>query len=460
MNHKWTLFIFSRGDFKTLERYLNEQAEQGWELEKTGIVAKWKRAERNDLTYCVDLAKPRQDRQDRKEYADFCREGGWELTAFVGNMYVFKSRPGERPIPIQTDPELEKKNYNRYYIRNSILSVVLLAAYLCFFSLLGADALGAFQELSNQWMTDWLGASLYAVLPLWGLWAVWKLADFARATVKGRTGRIGHSPRWVMWANCVMALIFGIGAALLYIGMALEFLFGAKMFSYVVVFLFVWSGVFLWRAFEMEGELFRGERRRYVKLGVSMLLIFALLVAGRIMAPYGQWDTNPYGADDDAMEKYALLEDVPIVRGEDIGLPLSEEMAEYFYLTHEVIPMGELWKLENYYRYPSSGLDATGCETYAAPTVWLAERLVDMKVEQAAQSAYLGAYSHDIGVEMAEVKVSWADEAWYGELHFPIEEKMLSVLIVRIDNQVTYLAAHAPLMTEERLPAIEARLCR
>ena len=87
MKRKWTLFTFSRGDFKTLERYLNEQAERGWELEKTGILARWKRTERTDLTYCVDLAKPRQDRNERKEYADFCREGGWELAAFTGNMY-------------------------------------------------------------------------------------------------------------------------------------------------------------------------------------------------------------------------------------------------------------------------------------------------------------------------------------------------------------------------------------
>ena len=51
MKYKWTLFTFSRGDFKTLERYLNKQAEQGWELEKVGILARWKRTERTDLAY-------------------------------------------------------------------------------------------------------------------------------------------------------------------------------------------------------------------------------------------------------------------------------------------------------------------------------------------------------------------------------------------------------------------------
>ena len=111
MNRKWTLFTFSRGDFKTLERYLNEQAERGWELESVGIFATWKRTERRDLCWCVDLAKPRESREERLAYADLCGEAGWELAALTGQMYLFKSRPGVTPIPIQTDPELERNNY-------------------------------------------------------------------------------------------------------------------------------------------------------------------------------------------------------------------------------------------------------------------------------------------------------------------------------------------------------------
>ncbi len=456
MKHKWTLFTFSRGDFKTLERYLNEQAEKGWELERVGILARWKRTERTDLVYNVDLSNPKQDVNDRKSYADLCTEAGWELTAYANRMYIFKSLPHSYAIPIHTDPELERKNYNRYYIRSTILSVVALAAYLAFWlfisTALGNSMLGDIQEVQGQWMTSWLSVGLNIALPLWAVWAVWKLIDFVRAAIKGRTGSIGESPRWVLWMNCIMALAAGVGAFLFYAGMALEFLLIAKLFSYVVVMLAVYGIVLLFRAFEMEGELFKGERRRYVKLGIAMILVFALLIVGRVLVPYGRWDTNPYSADEEAGENYALLEDVPIVRGEDIGLPLDDDARGYFYLTHELTPVGEHWKLENYYY--GSGLDSTGCETYTAPTVWLAERLVEMKAEKAARSAYLSTYSHDVGVELEKVEIEWADEAWYGELKY----NAVSVLVVRIGKQVTYLSARTELMEKNVLAAIESRL--
>lgn len=458
MKHKWTLFTFSRGDFKAVERYLNEQAEKGWELERTGILARWKRTERTDLAYCVDLANPKQEHEERQEYVELCREGGWELAAFTNRMYIFKSLPGRPLIPVHTDPDLEKKNYNKYYIRNTILGVVALVVYLAFWMLLntalGNSVLGDIQEVQSQWMTSWLSVGLNVALTLWAVWAVWKLIDFACAMVRGKAGSIGNSPRAVLWLNCVMALVAGVGAFFFYVGLALEFLLIAKLFSYVAVMLVLYGLVLLFRAFEIEGELFKGERRRYVKLGVSMLLLFALLVVGRVTAPYGRWDTNPYSADEDAMEKYALLEDVPIVRGEDLGAPLSEELQEYFYLTYEFTPMGKHWKLENY--FSGSGLDSTGCETYIAPTAWQANQLVAMKREQAARSVYLSKYSHDVGLKLSKVEVEWADEAWYGKM----EHGAISVLVVRIGKQVTYLSARTGLMEKEVFAAVGNRLCK
>ena len=176
MEKKWTLFTFSRGDFKTLERYLNEQAEQGWELEKTGILARWKHTERTDLTYCSDLAKPRQSREERLDYTELCAEGGWKLAAFAGGMYIFKSQPGAELIPIHTDPELEKKQYNRYYIWNSILSVLILILYIGFFAgigaALGSDFEGYFGSLKYRSLDNWTFMFLPFAISLWGIWAV------------------------------------------------------------------------------------------------------------------------------------------------------------------------------------------------------------------------------------------------------------------------------------------------
>ena len=58
MKVKWTPFWFMPGDFKAVERYLNRQAAKGWQLEKLGLFARWRRTERNDLRCCVDLAGP------------------------------------------------------------------------------------------------------------------------------------------------------------------------------------------------------------------------------------------------------------------------------------------------------------------------------------------------------------------------------------------------------------------
>lgn len=460
MEKKWTLFTFSRGDFKTLERYLNEQAEQGWELDKTGILARWKRTERTDLCYCVDLAKPRQDREERLDYVEFCREGGWELTAFAGGMYIFKSLPGAELVPIHTDSELEKKQYNRYYICNTILSVLFLALYLGFWIFMSA-ALGryteeAVAELRFELMTRWVMAGFIPALPIWAVWALWKIADFIRAAVWSRTGEIGQSPRWVLWLNCVLSFLAGVGGVLFLLGDVLEILLIADMNSYVLILAVIWGVVSLYRALAIEKELFKRERRRYVAAGVGLIVVFALLILGRIATPYGRWDTNPYSVNKDAMEKYALLEDVPIVRGEDLGAPLNEELQEYFYLTYELTPMGEHWKLENYYR--GNGLDAAGCETYIAPTTGMAKRLTALKVKEAERSAYLGKYPHDMAVEMERIDLSWADETWYGERQF--EDGTLSVLVVRVGKQVTYQAAHTPLLAEDWIGVIEDRLCK
>ena len=57
---------------------------------------------------------------------------------------------------------------------------------------------------------------------------------------------------------------------------------------------------------------------------------------------------------------------------------------------------------------------------------------------------------------MAPVDLPWADEVWYGQW----TEGKLYVLVVRVGRQVTRLSSWEPLMTEEALAAIEARVTR
>lgn len=460
MEKKWTLFTFSRGDFKTLERYLNEQVEQGWELEKTGILARWKRTERTDLTYCIDLAKPRQSREERLDYTELCAEGGWKLAAFTGGMYIFKSQPGAELIPIHTDPELEKKQYNRYYIWNSILSVLILILYIGFFAGIGA-ALGSdfewyIRSLNYRSLDNWTFMFLPFSISLWGIWAVWKLADFVRVILRGWTGSVGRSPRWVMWLNNIMAFAAGVGAAILLVGYTLETLLEGEFEIYLYILCLVWGGVLLYRAIEIEKELFKHERRRHIVGGVVCLICFALLVVGRVTFRPGNWSTSDYSMDrEKGMVVYGQTLDLSLVHGEDLGIMFEPEKGENVNISHKVISSGDRWELNYLYGREKSGHGYlnVGSETIECFTEKRAEKLADAL----AHGYGLKRYAPWPEQGLSRVEIEWADEAWHGACY---EEGAIDILVLRVGEQVTRMIYPADLMSTENLESIRAELMR
>lgn len=463
MKKKWTLFTFSRGDFKALEQYLNEQADRGWELEKTGIFAKWKRTQRTGLRYCVDLAKPKQDREDRLDYVEFCREGGWELVAFTGQMYIFKSLPGAGLIPVQTDPELERKQYNKYYIWNTILSVAVLALYFGFWLAVGS-ALGGnwgegLAELRNQWMTSWIAAGFLCGLPFWGVWAVWKLIDFGRAVVKGRTGTLGRSPRWVLWLNNILAFAAGIGAVFFFLGDILDLLAGEELNITILIFLFIWGGTLLYQALSIEKELFKGERRRHIVGGAALIAAFALLIVGRVVSPCGEWSISMFSMDKEkGVEVYEQTHARPLVHGEDVGIAFEPENGEAVYITGEMTPMGETWEL--FYVYGDEKTDfrllKLGCATTKCFTEGSAKLLLGMLADTPETDHY---YSVWPVKGLTRVEIEWADEAWYGTI--PAENgEDISVLALRVGKRVARMVYPADLMSEENLEIIRGELSK
>lgn len=458
MKRKLTLFTFSRGDFKSLEHYLNEQAEKGWELEKTGILARWKRTERTDLTYSVDLAKPKQDREDRLDYMELCREAGWELTALTGQMYIFKSQPGAELVPIHTDPELERKQYNKYYIRNTILGVVFLMLYFGFWlalgSAMGSNWVAALSELKDGWLISWVAVGILCAMPFWGVWSVWKLIDFIRATVKGRTGTIGESPRWVMWLNNILAFAAGIGAILFFAGDILELLLAEKVNITILILLLIWGGALLYQALAIEKELFRRERRRYIAVGIGALVMFAVLIAGRLLLPYGVWSTHWFSSDKEtAAEIYEQSFQHPLVHGEDVGLSLEED--ETVRISRQYLPIGECWQLEYYYNEEKNprGFTGVGSYTVASPFEWLAGETVRALAEGLEKNR------HDPWPAdgLKPIKLSWADEAWYGEVHHE-DEARIAILVLRAGKRVTRLTFPADLLSGENQSIIRAEL--
>ena len=461
---KWTIFHFSAGDFKSVEGYLNRQAAKGWELERVGLlVGKWRRTERDDLTWCVDLAKPRQERDEQEEYLALCREGGWELAAVSNGMYLFKSAAGENPAPVQTDRELERRNYNRYYIREIILNIIVVAAFLAFYALMfrstGMDWQRNLTAMGYSWLESWTLCAAGVGIPVIGVCALWRMLAFCAALIRGRDGATPVSSKTVMWLNCVAGVLILAAALLVGVGAVLDTALTEKNNVYLLIMLGAYGAVALYRALMVDRELFPRERGEYIKAGAVLLILLAATAVTGWLLPFGQWDSyqSIYKGDHEAvMDRYAQTESVPLVRTEDLGLPLTEEESGgegFFKLTHSITPLGERWEVENHYW--GSGVWLSGCETYLTPTAGQAKWLARNRAEEMAYSAVRSSYDR-FPADMAPVELDWADEAWYGQ--WQGEGRMISVLVLRRGKLVARLSASVPLMTEELLPVIRARL--
>ena len=99
-------------DAKALEAELNRRAARGWALQwfLAGLAC-FRRTERRDLKYCVELLPPREHtddwRQAREDYLDLCADAGWDLIDQTVSFRIFASQPGRDPVPLQTDPALD-----------------------------------------------------------------------------------------------------------------------------------------------------------------------------------------------------------------------------------------------------------------------------------------------------------------------------------------------------------------
>lgn len=454
-NVKHTLFNFCTGDFKGVERYLNEQAARGWKLDRVGLLlGRFVRAERDDLRWCVDLVDGKRQREDTEEYLGLCAEGGWDLVSQTSGMYLFCSRPGLRPTPIQTDPELEKKNYNKYYIKSTILSVLIVAAWIAFYALM-IWAMGGSRGngLERFWLSmryslyeKWITASLLFLLPVWGLTALWKLIDFFAALVRNRNGLC--LPRlWIMWANAIAQAASLIGGVLLVLCAVLDALLTptSAPVSLLIV-LAGWGLYAIYRGFTLERDIFPRERKNSMKLGIICLAAAVLVGVGTAITPFGEWSSYRKG-ETQAETEYAALADKPVVRAEDLG---TAEDRVFYWVLHALTPAGERWQVDNYI-----GKYFVGCETYRCPFTGMARALARSKVEEVTTANHsLSSFRDGICVTAMEpLDLDWADEAWYGE-----DDDGCSALVVRVGRNVTCLTSQKKLRTEELLTVIEGRL--
>lgn len=128
-------FLF---DYQAVERWLNDQARHGWQLEKAGAVFwKFRRAEPANVTYAVtylqdvSMFSPRPS-GEQQDLDDLCTAAGWTRVTDWLQMQIFCSE-AENPIPLETDETVRLTAIHRSMWKTIFPCHLLLLAVLLFF---------------------------------------------------------------------------------------------------------------------------------------------------------------------------------------------------------------------------------------------------------------------------------------------------------------------------------------
>lgn len=217
-------------DAKALEAALNRRAAAGWALRwMFGGLAFFRRTERADLRYCVEL-RPRKKDPDGldepdQDYLDLCEDAGWELADQTAVFRIFASRPGTDPLPLQTDSALDYEEHWKAALRearwNALGFPLLLAVQLLLRQL--------FPKGVFHWWELFLSPGTMVLLLLLAAALAWELGYFAflgrfrrRCRRAAEAGEDLPVPR--PWAARLRGLAEGLWLPLLVLALVLSLL--------------------------------------------------------------------------------------------------------------------------------------------------------------------------------------------------------------------------------------------
>lgn len=174
MKKRYALTYFLDADYKAMEDWLNRKADRGWELERLrlGLLAVFVPRTHPEVTYAVDLAPIRRDEEEEETYRQLCADAGWELVGKAGAKRVYRSVPGRDTIPLQTDLDLEEKQFRACITRPELsgaMRTTLLVVFLTWLSVWSNSGAIYWFELALEPM-------VLAVLALIALELLWHLA--------------------------------------------------------------------------------------------------------------------------------------------------------------------------------------------------------------------------------------------------------------------------------------------
>lgn len=270
---------FSFYDQQAIEEKLEDMAQRGWMLEKTGSFTwTYRRMEPKALRFCVTYFPAASEfdpgpTEGELTKLDYCAQAGWELVASWGVMQIFSSENPDA-VPIETEPVTQVENLRRSMRKNVLLPQAALFGILVWnlflrFSQWKRDPIG---ELSNP-------ASLYTtfMFAVLTLACLYEIAFYVHWTRKARRAAqddgvflpIRSKPvaSWVLMVLALLFMLLSYSSQKLPVGLALFLLCGILAITVI--------GNLIKRWLRKRGA--SRNVNRAVSMGAVLLLTFLLL---------------------------------------------------------------------------------------------------------------------------------------------------------------------------------------
>lgn len=203
---RWGFFPFEAIDYKAAQAYLDQKAAAGWVLDALRLkrLARFVPAEGRYHAVDLDLRGMGDDGPD-PDYLQLCADAGWELVKSTRGMLLFRSLPGQRPAPLQTDGEMEADRFWKKYMRRNVLGWLALLAVLAALCALSMCLPSSTPTLTSLLCTNALLLLLPALLSA-AVYLVWSLGGTVGSYLRfRRSGRLPGRGRPGAWGMGVLA---------------------------------------------------------------------------------------------------------------------------------------------------------------------------------------------------------------------------------------------------------------
>ena len=277
------IYMGTIGDTKNLEILFAEMAEQGWMIDKIGVMGlKYRSIEPSKKRFIVDFLPQitnfdYPENEDAQDYRRMCEESGWDFITASKQVHVFCADEGTaEPVPIHTDNKIQAQIHLRmcwkYELFNFIFTMVMFGAFVFMPALYSGMEL----FLSNIFTLLLLGWALFLVGYVWNLGFVLWWYFQTRKSVKYDLPlpvvnyRLAKIRRKVFAASMIAFIVCMVT------GLVLETLGGMPVGLLLVAFVpLVGLGIGLWVRHQID------TKRRSRK--ANMAMTFVAVVLSQIM---------------------------------------------------------------------------------------------------------------------------------------------------------------------------------